>query len=95
MQTAPYSSPRPITCSTVSQGLPIMQIHERGERLLATLDLMVPTVPANLPAGKLLRFQFATTAFLAARSPATNAPSSSPGESDEVSATAKCSRPLR
>ncbi len=28
-----------------------MQIHERGERLLATLDLMVPTVPANLPAG--------------------------------------------
>lgn len=43
MQITPYSDPRPITRSTKSAGFPIMRIHERGERLLATLDLVVPT----------------------------------------------------
>lgn len=43
MQTAPYADPRPITRSTKSSGFPIMRIHERGDKLLATLDLVVPT----------------------------------------------------
>lgn len=42
MQTAPYSDPRPIARTTKSQGFPIMRVQERGERLLATLDLAVP-----------------------------------------------------
>ncbi len=42
MQTAPYSDPRPITRSTKSTGFPVMRVQERGGRLLATLDLVVP-----------------------------------------------------
>jgi len=42
MQTAPYAEPRPITRSTKPTGFPVMRVQERGERLLATLDLMVP-----------------------------------------------------
>lgn len=43
MQTAPYDEPRPIARSTEKTGFPIMRVHERGERLLATLDLVLPT----------------------------------------------------
>ena len=43
MQTAPYAEPRPITRSTEHTGFPIMRIQERGERLLATLELVMPT----------------------------------------------------
>lgn len=42
MKTAPYSKPRPIKRSTKPTGFPIMRVQERGNRLLATLDLMVP-----------------------------------------------------
>lgn len=42
MQTSPYSGPRPISRSTDSTGFPIMRVQERGDRLLATLDLIVP-----------------------------------------------------
>ena len=42
MQTAPYVDPRPITRSTKSQGFPIMRVQERGDNLLATIDLVVP-----------------------------------------------------
>ncbi len=42
MQTPPYADPRPITRSTKSTGFPVMRVQERGDRLLATLDLMVP-----------------------------------------------------
>lgn len=43
MQLPPYSDPRPITRSTKSTGFSIMNVQERGDRLLATLDLMVPS----------------------------------------------------
>ena len=42
MQTPPYSDPRPISRSTASTGFPIMRVQDRGDRLLATLDLIVP-----------------------------------------------------
>lgn len=42
MQMAPYSAPRPITRSTKGTGFPLMRVQDRGDRLLATLDLMVP-----------------------------------------------------
>lgn len=42
MQTSPYSDPRPIARSTKSQGFPIMRVQERDDRLLATIDLIVP-----------------------------------------------------
>ncbi len=42
IQTPPYADPRPITRSTKSTGFPVMRVQERGDRLLATLDLMVP-----------------------------------------------------
>lgn len=42
MQTAPYTNPRPISRSTQSTGFPIMRVQERGDKLLATLDLIVP-----------------------------------------------------
>lgn len=42
MQTEPYVAPRPITRSTKQTGFPIMRVQERGDRLLATLDLIVP-----------------------------------------------------
>lgn len=43
MKTAPYATPRPITRSTKSAGFPIMRVQTRGQRLLATLDLVVPS----------------------------------------------------
>lgn len=43
MKTAPYAEPRPISRSTKRTGFPVMRIQERGERLLATIDLIVPT----------------------------------------------------
>lgn len=43
MQSSPYNEPRPITRSTKSTGFPIMRVHERGSKLLATLDLIIPT----------------------------------------------------
>lgn len=43
MQSSPYSIPRPIERSTANMGFPIMRIQERGTRLLATLDLIVPS----------------------------------------------------
>ncbi len=42
MGTSPYNQPRPIARTTEGTGFPIMQVQERGERLLATLDLSVP-----------------------------------------------------
>lgn len=42
MKSAPYSEPRPIVRSTKATGFPIMRMQERGGRLLATLDLVVP-----------------------------------------------------
>lgn len=42
MQTAPYSDPRPITRSTKSMGFPVMNVVERDDRLLASMDLVVP-----------------------------------------------------
>lgn len=43
MQMSPYANPRPISRSTSNTGFPIMQVQERGDRLLATLDLIVPS----------------------------------------------------
>jgi len=43
IQAAPYADPRPITRSTAKTGFPIMRVQERATRLLATLDLMVPS----------------------------------------------------
>jgi len=43
MQTSPYADPRPIQRSSDSTGFPVMRVQERGDRLLATLDLIVPT----------------------------------------------------
>lgn len=43
MQTPPYDNPRPISRSTKSTGFPIMRVLERGPRMLATLDLIVPS----------------------------------------------------
>lgn len=43
MQTSPYVDPRPISRSTSNTGFPIMRVQERGDRLLATLDLIVPS----------------------------------------------------
>lgn len=42
METAPYNLPRPITRTTTRTAFPIMRVQERGNRLLATLDLVVP-----------------------------------------------------
>lgn len=42
MQTSPYNAPRPITRSTTRTEFPIMRVQDRGDRLLATLDLVVP-----------------------------------------------------
>lgn len=43
MNTTPYNKPRPIKRVTGETGFPQMQIIERGNRLLAVLDLVVPT----------------------------------------------------
>jgi len=43
MKTAPYKHPRPVIRSTEFAGFPIMRIQERRDRLLGTLDLVVPT----------------------------------------------------
>lgn len=42
MRTKPYADPRPISRSTRSMGFPVMNVLERGDRLLATMDLVVP-----------------------------------------------------
>ncbi len=42
MQTAPYSNERPVSRSTKSMGFPIMNVVERENRLLASMDLVVP-----------------------------------------------------
>lgn len=42
MQSAPYADPRPIARSTAKTGFPVMRVQERGNHLLATLDLIVP-----------------------------------------------------
>ena len=43
MQLEPYNKERPIKRSTAASGFPEMRIIERGERLMAVLDLVVPT----------------------------------------------------
>ena len=43
MQTSPYADPRPIARSKANTGFPVMRVQDRGSRLLATLDLIVPS----------------------------------------------------
>ncbi|EFO30450.1 intradiol ring-cleavage dioxygenase [Roseibium sp. TrichSKD4] len=43
MQTSPYSGPRPIKRSVKNTGFLKFKVQERGGRLLAVLDLAVPT----------------------------------------------------
>lgn len=43
MQLKPYNAPRPIKRTVKETGFPRFHVSERGNRLLATLDLIVPT----------------------------------------------------
>lgn len=43
MATAPYNAARPISRNTKPSGFQNMQIVERGDRLVAVMDLVVPT----------------------------------------------------
>ena len=43
LQTPPYNAPRPIKRNTRKSGFPIMNVVERNNQLLATLDLVVPS----------------------------------------------------
>ena len=43
MNTSPYNAQRPITRNTKESGFPKMKVVERNGKLVATLDLVVPT----------------------------------------------------